>query len=392
MSARLPIVKLKRGGTHRCLAGHSWVFDNEFERPAGIAPGAEIDLVDPRGRFIGRGYYNPKSKIAVRLFSRSSRAALDLDFFVRRLEAARAIRRPFLPDSEPHRILSSEGDRCPGAIADRYGETIVFQILTLGIDARRDAFVEALQKVYRPAGIYERSDVAARTKEGLELRTGTVFGEVPDRIETATDGIRFTVFPKTGQKTGTYLDQRLNRRRFGEFASGCRVLDAFAYQGLFGLYASAAGAQSVTALESSEDACREITLNAELNDREIEVIRENAFDALKRLESEGRRFELISLDPPSFTKSSGSSDAALRGYKEINLRALRLLADGGILFTSSCSYHTRREEFIATLADAAHDSRRDVRLIEVRSASPDHPIRLEIPESDYLKCAVLRAL
>lgn len=388
---KLPLIKLRPSGTHRCLTGHSWIFDNEFEKPSDIGPGWEVDVTDSRNRFIGRGYYNPKSKIAIRLFTRSSRTRLGVDFFVKRLEQARGARVPFLPESEPRRILCSEGDRFPGAVADIYGRYIVFQILTLGIEEHRDAFIEALTRVYSPAGIYERSDVASRAKEGLELRSASVFGDIPDRIDVATDGVKFAISPKTGQKTGTYLDQRLNRRRFAEFAFGKRVLDAFAYQGLFGLYAGAAGAASVTAMESSADACNEIAANADLNGQTVEIIRENAFDALKRIESEGRRFDLISLDPPSFTKSSSASDAAARGYKEINLRALQLLSDGGILFTSSCSYHVGREKFLESLAAAAFDSKRQVRLIELHGASPDHPVRLEVPETDYLKCAVLRA-
>lgn len=388
---KLPVVKLNPTGTHRCLYGHSWVFDNEFRKPEEIEPGAEVDVADARGRFIGRGYYNPASKIAIRIFTHSSRSTLTTDFLIKRITQAREARKNFLPESEPRRIVFSEGDRLPGLVADMYGETIVVQILTLGMDQRRDAIVEALVKTYAPAGILERSDVTSRSREGLEPRTGVLYGQAPDRIACSADGVRFIVHPRTGHKTGTYLDQRFNRRRFAEFAPGARILDAFAYHGLFGLYAGCAGASEVTAIESSDEACRELKENADANGRPVELMRGNVFEILKLMESEGRRFELISLDPPSFTKSLAASSNARRGYKEINLRAMRLLSDHGVLFTSSCSFHTDRESFIDALAEAAHDSRRVIQLLELRSASPDHPVRMEIPETDYLKCAVLQA-
>ncbi len=384
-------MKLNPSGTHRCLYGHSWIFDNEFKKPDDLDPGAEVDVADARGRFIGRGYFNPASKIAIRLFTRSSRATLTTDFFMKRIVQARDARKSFLPEDEPRRIVFSEGDRLPGVVADMYGSAIVVQILTLGMDLRRERIVEALMSVYAPDAIYERSDVTSRSREGLPERKGDLIGSIPERIELSTDGVRFAVHPKTGHKTGCYLDQRFNRRRFAEFAAGGRVLDAFAYQGLFGVYAGCAGASEVLAIESSDEACRELKDNADLNGRPVELMRANVFDTLKLLESEGRRFDLISLDPPSFTKSIGASSNAKRGYKEINLRAMRLLSEHGILFTSSCSFHTDRESFIDSLSEAACDSRRIMQLIELRSASPDHPVRMEVPETDYLKCAVLQA-
>jgi 23S rRNA (cytosine1962-C5)-methyltransferase len=386
-----PVVKLKPSGTHRCLSGHSWVFDNEITPPGELLPGCEVDVVDHRGRFVGRGYFNPASKITIRLFTHSPSTSLDHDFFAKRIRQARALRTPFLPDDEPRRVLFSEGDRLPGVVADLYDRTLVVQILTLGMEARRDLLFEALIEAYRPDGILERSDVTSRQKEGLASRVEAVYGHVPETIEVATDGVRFAVDPRAGHKTGTYLDQRFNRRRFAAFAPGRRVLDAFAYHGLFGCYAGFAGAGEVTAIESSPEACRSIAANAERNGRSFEILEENAFDALKRLENEGARFDLISLDPPSFTRAAHGTEGAARGYKEINLRAMRLLSEGGLLFTSSCSYHTTREEFLSTLAGAAHDSKRGMRLLEILGASPDHPVRLEVPETDYLKCAVLRA-
>lgn len=387
----LPRIKLHAKGTHRCLTGHPWVFDGEFAGPDDIEPGSEVDVLGPNNRFVGRGYYNPASKITVRLFSRTMDEHLDADFFRSRLQAARARRAPFYRDDEPQRLVFSEGDRLPGLVADRYGDTIVFELLTLGMAARRDLIVAALAEAFAPRSIVERADATAGAREKMPLAGGPVFGPAPDEIALVLDGVRCGLDPTAGQKTGLYLDQRWNWRRFAEFARGGDVLDAFAYHGHFGLYAAAAGAKSVTVIESSPVAAERIAANAALNGVTLETLVENAFDALRRLESEGRRFTLISLDPPSFTRGPARGGASYRGYKEINRRALRLLAPGGVLFTSSCSFHTSREDFRAMLADAARDARREVRLIELRGAAPDHPVALDTPETDYLKCLVARA-
>ncbi len=388
--AKPPVLRLTPNGTHRSLSGHPWVFDNEIQPPEGLEPGVEVEISDAHGRFVGKGTFNPASKIAVRIFSHNSSDTLNADFLRRRVAAARALRRPFLPDDEPRRVLFSEGDFLPGVIADLYENVLVVQFLTLGMDRRRDQVLEALEEAYRPSGIFERSDRSTRQKEGLEPRTGVLAGTVPDVIETGTDGVKFRVAPSRGHKTGAYLDQRFTRRRFASFAAGRAVLDAFAYSGLFGLYAGLGGASALTAIECSKEAGGELEANATLNGLEVEVIVESAFDALKRMESEGRRFDLVSLDPPSFARSSSTTGGAVRGYREINLRAMRLLNEGGLLFTSTCSFHTGRESFLSLLAAAARDSGREIQVLELLGASPDHPVRLEIPETDYLKCAVLR--
>jgi len=257
---------------------------------------------------------------------------------------------------------------------------------------KRKLIVEALLDVYKPSAIYERSDSASRSLEGLEIRLSDAYGTTPDRIETESDGVKFVVYPKIGHKTGAYLDQRLNRRRFASYATGAKVLDAFAYNGLFSLYSAAGGAKELTAIESSKSMTDILKENAEMNGVNIETVIESAFETLKRFEIEGRRFDLISLDPPAFVPRSEQLRQALRGYKELNMRAMKLIEENGVLFTSSCSFHLKREDFIETLKSAMKDTGRNLQLLELTSAAPDHPIRLNIPETDYLKCAVLRAV
>lgn len=403
------LASLKSGVRHRCLAGHPWVYASELAAAPGVPPGAEVTVVDLKGRCVGRGTWNPHSQIAVRLFARRPDAHLDAALIRDRILAARERRRGLINLEEPHRVLFSEGDQLPGVIVDLYEGVLVVQILTLAMDQRRDLLLAALIEAYHPRAVLERSDAPSRKHEGLAPKIGDLMGTVPEILETSTDGVRFLVKPRAGQKTGAFLDQSANHRRFASFvrdgvaghgatasdsgaASGCAVLDAFAYHGLFGLHAARAGATAVTMIESSAEACAAIGENAKLNNVSVEIIEENAFDALRRLEAERRKFQLISLDPPTFTRSAGSVEGAQRGYREINLRALRLLTPGGLLFTSSCSFHTSREDFLSAIGGAAHDSGRDVTLVEMRGASPDHPVRPEVPETDYLKCAVLRVV
>jgi len=392
MTKKIPLITLARKGTHRCLDGHPWVFGNEFAAPLGIESGSAVELADWNGRFIGIGYYNPKSKIAVRIFSKDPEAILDINLIRKRIVSAKIARAKFFSEDEPRRIFFSEGDFLPGLIADIYGKVIVFQILSLGLELKRKLIVEALLDVYKPSAIYERSDSASRSLEGLEIRLSDAYGTTPDRIETESDGVKFVVYPKIGHKTGAYLDQRLNRRRFASYAAGAKVLDAFAYNGLFSLYSAAGGAKELTAIESSKSMTDILKENAEMNGVNIETVIESAFETLKRFEIEGRRFDLISLDPPAFVPRSEQLRQALRGYKELNMRAMKLIEENGVLFTSSCSFHLKREDFIETLKSAMKDTGRNLQLLELTSAAPDHPIRLNIPETDYLKCAVLRAV
>lgn len=401
-AVQLPLAPLKPSVRHRCLAGHPWVYSSELSAAPDCAPGDDVEVVDARGRFIGRGAWNPRSQIAVRIVTRRPGVSIGADLIRLRIREARARREGFFAAADTQRLLFSEADGLPGLIVDRYADVIVMQILTLGMERRRDLIAELLTAEYGVETLVERSDAPSRKHEGLEPRVAVITGSDPGELIVDFDGVRTAVRPLAGQKTGAFLDQRFNHRRFAECAAraraarapgdGVTVLDAFAYHGLFGLSAARAGATAITAIESSPDACEGLRANAARNGADVEILEENAFDTLRRFQEGRRRFDLISLDPPTFTRSAAGAAGAARGYREINLRALRLLAPGGVLFTSSCSYHTSREEFAATLAGAVHDSGREVTLVEWRGASPDHPVRLEIPETDYLKCAVLRAV
>ena len=386
-------ITLRKGRDGRAKAGHLWVYEGEVARTAeGLEPGATVDVVDHRGRFLARGYYNPASSIVVRLMTRRRDEPLDGRLLRRRIAEAVAYRRHFYPAGESCRLVFSEGDLLPGLVVDRYGPYLAVQISTLGMDRLRDEVVAGLQDAIHPRGIYERSDLGVRAREGLEARTGLLAGEVPETTEITLDGLRFLASLHGGQKTGMYFDHRHNRRALQAHASGRRVLDVFCNTGSFALYALAAGAQAATGVEISADCLALARRNAELNDLagRCEWIEGNAFDLLKALEARGDRFGLIVLDPPAFTKSAQAVAAARRGYKEINLRALRLAAPGAIILTSSCSYHLGPEDFLDVIREAARDVGRDVTLVEMRGQAPDHPVNLAVPETRYLKCAVLQ--
>ena len=385
-------IALARSRERRVKAGHLWVYAGEIGSVEdGAEPGDTVDVTDHKGRFLGRGYYNPSSTIAVRLLTRDSKEPLDAALLRRRVAQAIAYRRHFYAAGESCRLVFGEGDLLPGLTVDRYGPALAVQISTLGMDRMRDDIVAALQDAVHPRGIYERSDLPTRQREGLEARTGLLLGEVPDEIEIPLDDMRFLVRPRAGQKTGMYLDHRFNRRALQPHARGRRVLDVFCNSGSFGLYALKGGAERCTGIEISPECLEVARRNAALNDMEsrCEWIEGNAFDHLKELDRGQERFGLIVLDPPAFTKSARALDAAVRGYKEINLRAFKLAAPGALIVTSSCSYHLGPEEFLAVLQDAASDAGRDVSLVEMRGQAPDHPVHLFVPETRYLKCALL---
>ncbi|OLD65911.1 MAG: hypothetical protein AUI52_05880 [Acidobacteria bacterium 13_1_40CM_2_68_10] len=385
-------VVLRKGRDRRLKAGHLWVYAGEIQKTDdGLSPGDAVEVVDHRGRFLARGYYNPASSITVRLLTRSRDEAPDAALLRRRIAQAVAYRRHFYDAGESCRLVFSEGDLLPGLTVDRYGPCLAVQIATLGMDRVRDDIVSALQDAVHPRGIYERSDLPTRLREGLEARTALLSGEVPEEMEVILDELRFLVRLRAGQKTGLYLDHRFNRRALQPHARGRRVLDVFCNTGSFGLYALKAGAERCTGIEISAECLDLARRNAALNGFEdrCEWIEGNAFDHLRALDHGKERFDLIVLDPPAFTKSARATAAAVRGYKEINLRALRLAAPGAIIATSSCSYHLGPEEFLEVLRDAAADAGRDATLVEMRGQAPDHPIHLSVPETRYLKFALL---
>lgn len=383
---------LHKGRDRRLRAGHLWVYAGEIQRlDPPPEPGGPVEVFDHQGRFLAHGYCNPASTIVVRVMSRRRDEPLDAGLLRRRIAQAVAYRRTFYEAGESCRLVFSEGDWLPGLTVDRYGSHLAVQISTLGMDRLRDEIVAGLQDAVHPRGIFERSDMSARNREGLEARTGLLAGEVPDMGEVSIDGLRFLVPLKGGQKTGMYLDHRMNRRALQTHAPGQRVLDVFCNTGSFGLYALASGAESVTGIEISADCLDIARRNADLNgvaDR-CRFLGGNAFDLLKEMDQARERFGLIVLDPPAFTKSAQAVEAARRGYKEINLRALRLAAPGGVVLTASCSYHLAPEEFLEVVREAAADAGREVALVEMRGQAPDHPVNLAVPETRYLKAVLL---
>ena len=395
----MPSVFLKKNKERRLYAGHSWVYSSEIERITGDPDprdGDAVDIRDHKDRFFGRGFLNTKSQITVRRFT-MAKEELDRAFFTRRIEAALAYRREDTStgDTEAFRVVSSEGDQLPGLIVDRYGDYLVLQALTLGIDQRKGQIVEILREIFQPRAIIERSDVPSRKLEGLEETKGVLFGESQrDRSRAVCQDFSIEVNLLEDQKTGFFLDQRDNYAEVAHLCAGKRVLDCFTYHGGFALAAATAGAKSVECVEISDQAIARARANAELNGLtgKIQFICANAFDVLKKYDVEKRQFDVIVLDPPTFTRTKQNVEGALRGYKEINLRALKMLPPGGILATFTCSHHIDAELFKSIVVEAAADAKKSVRLVKVLTQSPDHPILPAIPETEYLRGLLLEVM
>lgn len=370
----------------RIFHGHDWVYASEIKKTFGDPqPGAVISLKDFRDRPLGSAIYNPKSQIVARRFSRR-RQELDTDFFTRRIERALAHRRTLdLAPPGHRRLVWSESDGLPGVIIDQYGEDIVLQTNTLAMDQRRNSIVEAIENTLQPRTIVERNDSAIRTPEGLETRQGILRGPAPE-VSTANLGGFFQIVNVLGgQKTGVYLDQWDNYHHVAALAKDRRTLDCFTNSGGFALACSAAGAREVTAIDSSEPCLETARQNAVLGAMEIKWINANVFDHLKDAASGETAYDLVILDPPSFTRRKGSLKDALRGYKEIHLRALKILEMGGILATFSCSHHVNHETFMNVIRDAAVDAKRQLRLVATFSQRSDHPVLATLPETEYLR-------
>lgn len=385
-------VLLTRHRPPRIERGHPWVYRTEIARVDGSpAPGAIVAVADAEGRTIGHGYYNAASMIAVRLLTRGNEPPSD-SLWAERIQAARALRERLMPGETSLRVVNAEGDDLPGLVVDRFGEHLVVESLSLGVEVRLAAIVDALSAVYAPSGIYLRADAAVRHLEGLDDRSRPLSGgEPPDTIEILEEGVRYGVDVRAGQKTGHFFDQRMNRLEAGRLCAGAEVLDAFCHTGGFGLQALRQGARRVVFLDSSASALERARANAALNgvlDR-CEFVEANAFDALRSWAREGRRFDAVVLDPPAFAKARVALEPALRGYGEINLRGMRLVRAGGILVTASCSQPVSRDTFVEVLMKSAGDNRRTVRLVALRGPAPDHPALVAERQGDYLKCAFL---
>jgi 23S rRNA (cytosine1962-C5)-methyltransferase len=376
-------------GVERIRLGHLWVYRSDI-RSAQAEPGSVVRLTDERGRFHGRAFYSDKSQIAVRLLTREDRP-VDRAFFTARLRQAIAYRERVVDNSEAFRLVYSEGDLLPSFVVDRYGDYLVVQTLSQGTERHKTLLVELLVELLSPKGILERNDPKVRLLEGLEQKVGVLHGEVPPEIRVKENGVMFAYDLPKGQKTGSFLDQRENHWAARRYASG-EVLDCFSYQGGFALTV-ADRCEHVEVVEMAPAAIEAARKNKELNGISNVHFREgNTFDLLKEYDEAGRRFRMIVLDPPAFAKNRDSIPAAHRGYKEINLRALKLLEPGGYLITCSCSYHVTEPLFLQIVAEAANDAKKSVTVVERRTQAQDHPILLTMPETHYLKCLIIRII
>ncbi|MGB9720368.1 MAG: class I SAM-dependent rRNA methyltransferase [bacterium] len=373
---------MKKVIVYRRHLDHPWIFSNEVIKTEDPSPG-EVVKVEERKKVIGTGFYNPHSLIAVRLFSEREED-FSREFLLNRIKNA-LINRSDLGES--FRLIYSESDGLPGLIVDKYGNFFVVEINCLGMDKRKQMIFQVLTDLFNPEGIYEKSDENLRKLEGLEPENRPICGKIPELVEIEQDGIKFLVDIINGQKTGFFFDQRENRQKIAEFACG-EILDCFCYTGGFSLYAAKKG--KVSGIDSSEKAIEIAKKNAVLNNLECDFQCEDVFKTLRKLYNENKRFDTIILDPPSFTKSKKKKFDALRGYKEINLMAMKLLNDGGILFTSSCSYHISNEEFLSMLRDSAKDAGRKFAIVHQGNQTKDHPVLLNFPESNYLKAFFLK--
>jgi 23S rRNA (cytosine1962-C5)-methyltransferase len=399
-STNLPTVHLHPGKEKPVRQRHPWIFSGAIERTRGeITPGGLVDVLDARGDWLACGYANPRSQIVVRLLTWARADALDAAFWRGRLMAAAAARADLAADpaTDAYRLVYAESDGLPGLIVDRYGDWLAVQFLTAGVEAQRELLIPLLADLFRPAGIVDRSDVAVRRQEGLPLRSGLAWGQPPPAdLEIVENGHRFRADLLGGQKTGFYLDQRENRRIVAAHSRGRRVLNAFSFTGAFGVYALAGGAAHVTNLDSSHEALvgaeAALRMNGFDPDAQAEAIAGDVFQVLRAFRDEGRQFDLIILDPPKFARNKAELDGATRGYKDINLLGLKLLAPGGLLATFSCSGLVTPDLFQKIVFGASIDAGREAQIIARLGQGADHPIRLSFPEGEYLKGLLCRAV
>ncbi|MGA2845199.1 MAG: class I SAM-dependent rRNA methyltransferase [Candidatus Acidiferrales bacterium] len=376
-------------GSERLRAGHPWVYRSDV-RSALAEAGSIVRLADERGRYQGRAFYSDKSQIAVRLLTRED-VPVDRAFLTERIRRAAAYRKIVVENTETYRLIYGEADLLPSLIVDCYGDYFVIQTLSQSTERIKSLICEILVESFSPKGILERNDPKVRLLEGLEQRVDVLYGEIPDEIVAKENGIAFVYDLRHGQKTGSFLDQRENHWAARRYASG-EVLDCFSYQGGFSLTVADHCAH-VEGVDMAPAAVQAARRNQKLNAISNVTFREaNTFDLLKEYDEVGRRFDMVVLDPPAFAKNRDSIPAAQRGYKEINLRAMKLIKPGGYLITCSCSYHVSEASFLQILAEAANDARKVIAVAERRTQSQDHPILLEMPETHYLKCLILRVL
>jgi 23S rRNA (cytosine1962-C5)-methyltransferase len=383
-------ITVTKRGADRIRGGHLWVYRSDLVEADEAAGGSIVAVRDENRNFVGQAFFSDSSQIALRFLSQTEEP-IDREWWRRRIVEAASRRAGTTSDTNSYRLVYSEGDLLPSIIIDRYDDVLVLQTLSQGSESVKGLLVEVLVDELGPRAVIERNDVKVRRHEGLELITGTLYGQALEEFEILQAGIRFLVAPLSGQKTGSFLDQRENRIAAGAVAHG-RALDCFTFNGAFALHLARV-CDSVTGIDISADAIEIARRNAELNDTtNVEFREANVFDALRELETAGERFDTIVLDPPAFAKNRASVKPAARGYKEINLRAIKLLNPGGILVTCSCSYHMSEEMFLGIIAEAANDAHRKLQLVEKRTQASDHPILFGVPETYYLKCIIARVV
>ncbi len=387
-------VCLRRGEEQDVRAGKLWIYDNEIDwADDACRDGEVVEILDSRMKFLARGFFNARSKITVRVLTRDKDETVDGAFFRRRLQAAWDCRRA-LGFGNACRVVFGESDGLPGLTVDKFGDYLSVQILSLGMDRIKDELVAALVDIIQPKGIFERDDVPVREKEGLPQLTGVLYGEIPPETEILEHDARMLVDIRNGQKTGHFLDQQENRGRIKPYCGGRSVLDLCSHTGGFAIHAALYGAASVEAVDVSESALELLRRNAALNgvEEKITTVAANVFDLMKAYDEAGKRFDTVICDPPAFAKSKKALEAAYRGYKELNLRCMRITAPGGYLISCSCSQFMTPELFFQMLRDAAADSGRTVRLLETLVQSRDHPAALNAEQSLYLKGYILQVL
>lgn len=377
-------------GVERILSGHAWVYRADVRDASEVEPGAVVRVLDPKKRFWGQAFYSSKSQIALRMLTRERRP-FDRAFLCERISSAAAFRNQVAEGAQAYRLVAAEGDQLPSLIIDRYADCFVLQTLSQGSDHLKPAIVEILREQFEPRAILERNDVVVRTLEDLPEQKGALVGERVSEVVVEENGVRLCYDLINGQKTGGFLDQRENRAAAKTYARG-RLLDCCAYTGAFAV-TLASRCESVLGIDTSSEALALARRNQELNSlANIEWKEANAFDFLKAADHAGQRFDTIVLDPPPFARQKSNLESALRGHKELNLRALKILNSGGYLITCACSFHVSEADFLESVASAALDAHRVVTVVERRTQSRDHPILLTVPETHYLKCLILRVV
>ena len=397
MTDRLPVLRLGKHKDRRLRAGHSWVFSNEIDNKAtpliAFTPGEAVLIQDASGHNLGTGYINPHALICARLVSRSPKYILDKSLLIHRLNIALSLRKRLF-DKPFYRLVYSDSDGLPGLVVDRYGDVLVAQLTTAGMEQLKSDVVAALQKVISPSTILLRNDAAARKLEGLESYIETAMGDIPEHVFVEENKTRFEISITEGQKTGWFYDQRSNRGNMQKYVKGARVLDVFSYVGAWGIQAAVAGADSVMCIDSSARAIDAVTVNASLNGvaQKVTAEKEEAFEMLRRLRADREKFDVVIVDPPAFIKRKKDVTEGLKAYHRLNRMAMQVLAKDGMLISCSCSYHLQQHKLREILLGASRHIDRFAQIIEHGQQGPDHPVHPGIPETEYLKAFFMRVL